>query len=110
MTYEFKIRWTPEQLEAARNRKPPPARQKRPRTPPATVAPLRKVIGHIQIEAGYHEATCMTLYYTHELLECFHHQMQKQDIYGPTNATKRRCHACVKEEQAFAALRKAADL
>ena len=78
------------------------AKPKQPKT-----APLRKVISHIQIEAGYSEDLCLTLYYTHELLECFHHQMQKQDIYGPTNATRRRCRDCLKEDEAFAALRPA---
>jgi hypothetical protein len=73
-------------------------RNKPPRLKPA---PLRKVIGHIEIEAGYSEDLCGMLYYNHELLECFHHQAQKQDIYGPTNAARRRCLQCQKEEQAL---------
>lgn len=101
MGYEFKLRWTPEQLEAARNRKraPRPQRKTTPAKPKTAVAPLRKVIGHIQIEAG--EFRGEMLYYTHELLECFHHQPQKEDIYGPTNAARRRCLQCQKEEQAL---------
>lgn len=29
-----------------------------------------------------------------EVLECGHHVRQKQDIYGPTNAYRRRCRFC----------------
>lgn len=91
-----------------RNRRRGPAKPKEPREP---VPPLRKVIGYIEIEAGVvyegpePEIAGKMLYYTHELLECFHHQSQKQDIYGPTNAARRRCLQCFKEEKAHQALK-----
>jgi hypothetical protein len=33
----------------------------------------------------------------YETLECGHEQRQKEDIYGPTNAYKRRCRRCADE-------------
>lgn len=32
--------------------------------------------------------------YSYEVLECGHEQRQKTDIYGPTNAYRRRCRQC----------------
>ncbi len=34
-----------------------------------------------------------------EVLECGHKVTQKEDIYGPTNAYKRRCRQCVELEK-----------
>lgn len=61
------------------------------------IAPLRKVIGTIEVEAG--EFHGRTTYYHHELLECFHHQSVKQDVYGQYYANKRRCKRCAHELQ-----------
>lgn len=60
-------------------------------------APLRKVIGTLQVEAGEYRGEM--LYYTHELLECFHHQMPRQDFMGEYHAERRRCGACLKAQE-----------
>ena len=51
--------------------------------------PLRKVIGREthKIEGTHAEAT-------YERLECGHLVLPKQDIYGETNAVRRRCRFC----------------
>lgn len=49
--------------------------------------PLRKVVGHVQIEF-------MGFMVWREKLECGHLQAEKRDIYGPTNAERRRCRQC----------------
>lgn len=60
----------------------------------ALKAPLRKVvreynelhyIGHVEYAVEMEE------------LECGHSIRRKSDIYGPTNADKRRCRLCVEE-------------
>ena len=35
-----------------------------------------------------------------EHLDCGHDQAQRQDIFGPTNAYRRRCRACGREARA----------
>ena len=60
-------------------------------------APLRKVIGTLQVEAG--EFMGEMLYYNHELLECFHHQMPKQDFIGEYHAARRRCGQCAEPQE-----------
>ena len=51
------------------------------RTP---LAPLRTIVDERNDEHGR----------IIEVLECGHEQPQKQDIYGPTNASRRRCRRC----------------
>jgi hypothetical protein len=48
--------------------------------------PLRKVIARIQ-----HPEIPSSMV---ELYECGHYRFPKQDIYGETNANRRRCHKC----------------
>lgn len=50
------------------------------------VAPLRKVVRCFTTEAGVER----------ERLECGHVINRKQDIYGPTNAYRRRCRKCAR--------------
>lgn len=65
---------------------------RRSKRPSLKGAPLRKVIGTLKVEAGEFQGEM--LYYTHELYECFHHEMPRSDMYGETNATRRRCRQC----------------
>lgn len=58
--------------------------------------PLRKIVAVISLPIGCDldrpipgAASC-----GHELLECGHVQLPREDIYGPTNATRRRCWKC----------------
>jgi len=53
------------------------------------LAPLRKIISEGANEFGVHTET----------LECGHTVHRKQDIYGYTNAYRRRCRHCLKEKQ-----------
>jgi hypothetical protein len=46
--------------------------------------PLRKIVAEENDQYGR----------VVEVLECGHKQTQKEDIYGPTNAYKRRCRKC----------------
>lgn len=52
------------------------------------LAPLRKVLGLVTVWLSDVDSV------EHELYECGHHAPRKQDIYGPTNAYRRRCHSC----------------
>jgi hypothetical protein len=56
--------------------------------PDAPVRPLRKIVGTV----GREIAPGVRVVY--EQLECGHEQREKQDIYGPTNAYRRRCRQC----------------
>lgn len=47
-------------------------------------SPLRKIVGHEDFK---------------EILECGHRQYPVTDIYGETNAVRRRCWQCRKEEK-----------
>jgi hypothetical protein len=49
--------------------------------------PLRRIVDRHMNQYGA----------TVEVLECGHEQREKQDIYGPTNAYRRRCRQCAKE-------------
>jgi len=49
-------------------------------------APLRKIVDWHLDDLGRRI----------EVLECGHEQAQKQDIYGATNAERRRCRKCAK--------------
>lgn len=52
-------------------------------------APLRRIIGYV----GMPFQTAKYLR-SLELLECGHAQAAVKDIYGETNATRRRCRGC----------------
>jgi hypothetical protein len=54
-------------------------------------APLRKVLGIIGWKIEDRPGSAVV---SHELYECGHHYRQKEDIYGPTNAYRRRCTHC----------------
>lgn len=58
-----------------------------------TLAPLRKVLGLISVPIGDRPGAATI---GHELYECGHHRPPKQDIYGNTNAFRRRCNDCGK--------------
>lgn len=53
-------------------------------------APLRKVVGTIQVKHGN-----SLLPITKEVYECGHIYNPKQDIVGITSASKRRCNGCL---------------
>lgn len=55
--------------------------------------PLRKIVRTVSRPGplGYHS-------YIYEVLECGHEQRQKSDMYGPTNAYRRRCGKCAVEQ------------
>lgn len=55
--------------------------------------PLRKIVEYQEIQVGRIGTVI------HELLECGHLVLPKQDIFGPTNAVRRRCRHCVKERE-----------
>ena len=56
-------------------------------------APLRKIVGEVFVPIGDDGEFEYSI--RHELLECGHHQRARQDCYGPTNAARRRCIACL---------------
>jgi hypothetical protein len=55
--------------------------------------PLRRVVGWIKaslvIPSAYHDASW-------EVYECGHVRPPKRDIYGETNAARRRCELCAR--------------
>ena len=53
--------------------------------------PLRKIVGHVQIQF-------LGVMVWREQLECGHLVVERQDIYGPTNASRRRCRKCQQEQ------------
>ena len=57
------------------------------------LAPLRRVMKIVKVPVTY--STGNTYEFVRELLECGHTQGIKQDIYGPTNAYRRRCRQCL---------------
>jgi len=61
----------------------------------STVAPLRKIVDRPMVSIGNDGET--EYFMRKELLECGHIVSPKQDIYGPTNAARRRCPQCHKE-------------
>lgn len=66
----------------------------KPKTP---LAPLRKIVERQFVDVPMPSGRKLTRIY--ELLECGHRQPEKSDIYGPTNADRRRCRKCLKEQQ-----------
>jgi hypothetical protein len=55
--------------------------------------PLRKVLGLIGVPVEDRPGAAVVF---KELYECGHAFIEKSDIYGPTNAFRRRCMACAK--------------
>jgi hypothetical protein len=53
--------------------------------------PLRRIVRTYPKDVTPHVTIRM------EVLECGHEQRQKSDIYGPTNAYKRRCRQCARK-------------
>lgn len=53
--------------------------------------PLRKII---KSETVYEKKGMYSYPRFYEWLECGHRVLQKTDIYGPTNAVRRRCREC----------------
>jgi hypothetical protein len=74
--------------------------KRRRKTPPGALrsgagkGPLRKVVGHKMVAVGSQGTEVL-----HEELECGHTQPIKQDAFGPTNAVRRRCSRCRKEQE-----------
>jgi hypothetical protein len=58
-----------------------------------TKMPLRKVLGIVGVPIEDRPGAAVI---PKELYECGHVFTQKEDIYGPTNAFRRRCGACAK--------------
>lgn len=59
-------------------------------------APLRKVVGWVEVDTGammYGKPVKVW----RQKLECGHLKLEGRDIYGPTNAERRRCHKCAAE-------------
>lgn len=56
---------------------------------PKKLAPLRRITDYFTPVTGGRMI---------EVLECGHQQSRKEDIYGPTNAYRRRCHRCLAAE------------
>src|SRR5262245_51688977 len=56
--------------------------------------PLRKVVGY-QNETKWTGEKAIALMY--EILECGHHQRPVRDLYGETQAARRRCQQCLAE-------------
>jgi hypothetical protein len=56
------------------------------------VAPLRKIVGYVEVVAAIIEGKPFMV--CREKLECGHLVAEKRDIYGPTNAVRRRCRKC----------------
>lgn len=59
--------------------------------------PLRKIVGYESHDVSLTPGQPMFL--EHEKLECGHLVLPKQDIFGETNATRRRCRKCRKEPE-----------
>lgn len=62
-------------------------------------APLRLVLGRISAPAGTDllqrdSGPVSETEIPYELLECGHIQLPRSDIYGETNAARRRCRFC----------------
>ena len=57
------------------------------------MAPLRKIVDRVWVESGL-MMYGKPLMVMRDKLECGHLVAAKQDIYGPTNAYRRRCRKC----------------
>lgn len=58
-------------------------------------APLKKVVAYTYRELACGDGIIARI--PIEILECGHEVVQKQDMYGYTNAYKRRCIKCLEE-------------
>lgn len=67
------------------------ANKGRKRNPPS--GPLRKIVGYVKESIGHHD-TLGEMFIDREELECGHIIPIKQDMFGETNATRRRCRKC----------------
>lgn len=54
--------------------------------------PLRKIVGWVDVPLGVFYGKQQTV--KRQLLECGHTKPEGRDIFGPTNADKRRCRKC----------------
>jgi len=66
----------------------------------AKKGPLKKILARAVFPPGFPhshdlETTCKIPY---EVLECGHIQLPVSDIYGETNAYRRRCRACQRKD------------
>lgn len=59
----------------------------------ARKGPLRKVIGRVPESLG-RDKDGLEYFIMREQLECGHIQPVVEDMYGPTNAFRRRCRQC----------------
>lgn len=59
--------------------------------------PLRKIIGYKEVDVSHNQNG---MYLRHEELECGHTVLPRQDIIGETNAYRRRCWQCGRDEAA----------
>lgn len=57
------------------------------------LAPLRRVLGFVSVPVDDRPGAARI---PEELLECGHTELQKEDIYGPTNAARQRCRRCAR--------------
>jgi hypothetical protein len=56
--------------------------------------PLRRVLGTFSLPVGITTGIKSTVETGQEVYECGHVALPKSDIYGETNAVKRRCRFC----------------
>lgn len=56
---------------------------------------LRKIVGSQPVKVSQ-DLDGKPTYLLAEILECGHTQFPKRDIYGETNAVRRRCRQCFK--------------
>ena len=57
--------------------------------------PLRKIVGTVYLPLVDGSDTT----FRHEQLECGHAMLPKSDMFGETNASRRRCWKCAKEQE-----------
>ena len=58
--------------------------------------PLRQIVGHVKRSIGNDGE--FEYFVNDELLECGHQMRPRQDMFGTTNAQKRRCERCAEQE------------
>ena len=61
------------------------------------MAPLRRIVGHRWVVCAV-DGYGVEREVMHEVLECGHTQLEKEAIYGRTNAYRRRCGQCLEVE------------
>ena len=65
------------------------------------VAPLRKIVDRPMVSIGGDDEN--EYFMRQEQLECGHVQPVHEDLYGATNATRRRCKVCLVVNEAICA-------